>query len=79
MKAIVQYFSNIWYFITTIAKFIWHTISNIGIFIDYANEINTFVLEFIDTMPTFIQYFALLTLLISILFVLLGRAGGKSS
>lgn len=79
MKAIVQYFSNIWYFITTIAKFIWHTITNIGVFIDYANEINTFVLEFIDTMPTFIQYFALITLLISILFVLLGRSGGKSS
>lgn len=78
MKAIIQYFSNIWYFITTIAKFIWHTISNIGTFIEYANMINNIALDFINTFPVYIQYFALITLLVSIIFVLLGRSGGKS-
>lgn len=36
-------------------------------------------MDLINTFPIEIQYFALCTILVSILFLILGRVGGKSS
>ena len=78
MKGIIQYFSNIWYLMVAVWNIVTNLITHFIDFWNYARQINLTAIEIIDTFPPYIQYFALMTLLISVLFIIIGRVGGKS-
>lgn len=78
MKAIVGYFSNIWKIIQTLVGLVIDLIVHFIDILGYIAKTNDLLLDLIDTAPVYIKYFAIITLLVSIIFLLLGRNGGKA-
>lgn len=78
MKAIVQYFSNIWNLAIGLVKLVISFVTHFFDFLQYAMEIDLLAIDIINVFPSWLQYFALVTLIVSLLFLILGRVGGKS-
>lgn len=78
MEAIVDAIDTLINFIETIWEFIQNIFSAITVAFDIIGRVITMAFEFILTMPAFISGFAILTIIISIVYFIIGREAGKS-
>lgn len=78
MTGILNSFSTIINMFKTLFGLITNFFIHIGDLFNLSAQATQTSLDMIDTFPYQIQYFALMTLLVSIIFLVLGRVGGKS-
>ena len=78
MQGILNSFSTIINMAKTMIGVLVNFFTHIGDLFNLSAQATQTSLDIIDTFPYQIQYFALMTLLVSIIFLVLGRVGGKS-
>lgn len=64
--------------ITSVWDFFTGLLENIGVMLEYLGVVAELCYSTIDSLPTWLQAFGTVTILISILYMILGRQGGKS-
>ena len=78
MEGILNSFLSIINILKTAWNLIINFFTHIGDLYQMSATATNTAMQIINTLPIQIQYFALMTLLVSILFLVLGRTGGKS-
>lgn len=76
MDYITQFFEGISSAINTVIEFFQSFISNMRMFFEYMGIARTTALNLINTLPDWLQVFATVCLLISVLYLILGRDEG---
>lgn len=71
IETIINFFESIWDFITGI-------VDNTVMLLDYLGVVAELCYDTIASMPTWLQAFGTITILISVLYMILGRQGGKT-
>lgn len=78
MDAIIKAINNLIENIQSIWEFIQNIFSGLTVAFDILGRIITMAIEFLLTWPAYIQAFAVVTIIISVVFFLVGRTSGKS-
>lgn len=65
-------------FFETIYDFIVDFIDNMLLLFEYIGKASSMAYSFIATMPTWLQSFATITIVVSVVYMIIGRTGGGS-
>lgn len=76
MDYLTQFFEGISSTINTVVDFFQSIISNMRMFFDYMSIAKTTAQNIISTLPDWLQVFATVCILISVLYLILGRDEG---
>lgn len=78
MESITEAIENLIEFIETIWELIGNILSGITVAFDILARIITLAYEFIATTPAYIQAFMIMTIVVSVVYFIVGRSTGKS-
>lgn len=78
MEAIVDAIENLIEFIETLWEFIQSIFAGITVAFDILGRIVTMAIEFLLTWPPYISAFATVTIIISVVYFVIGRETGKT-
>lgn len=78
MEWLVEAFDFIISTITSVWEFFTGLLENIGVMLEYVGIVAELCYSTIASLPSWLQAFGTITILISTLYMILGREGGKS-
>lgn len=76
MGFLIDFFKWLGDLITSLFDFFLNLVSNLGMLVQYLGVAATLCYNFIATLPSWLQGFATITVVASVLFMILGRSGG---
>lgn len=78
MKGILNIFKTLFDTIVNLFNMLMNVFKLLGMMLSYIGTIITLALNQISTLPTWLQAFAVITLAISVIYIIIGRNAGKS-
>lgn len=78
MGILKQFFDWIQNIITTLWDFVTSFFDNMALLVKYIGSAVTLAYSAIATMPSWLQVFGFITIAVSVIYLILGRTGGKS-
>lgn len=79
MKGIISIFENLINIIKTIFSIVTNFFKSIGVLLQIVTSVIANIVSLTADLPPYITAFVMATIAVSVLFIVLGRQGGKSS
>lgn len=79
MKGIISIFENLINIIKTIFSIVTNFFKSLGMLIQIVSSVIANIISLTADLPTYIVAFVMATIAVSVLFIVLGREGGKSN